>query len=311
MRFGAHLTHYRKKDAPEPAVEFAEQAEELGFATVWVGDHPLNPKRVDCIYPYAAPNTRRTNQASGGMPDPFVLLAVIGGRTSRIKLGFTELVIPYRPQLITAKQVATLDALTGGRVILGVGVGWHVQEFEALEVSFEDRHAQGDEAIALWRKVWSGENVEFDGQFTRFETLFVLPRPAQAGGPPIWVGGDTPPDRRRAALLADGWIPTFFSAERYKTEYAEICRMAAGAGRPKPTGGMRKVIKIVDTPAESANIENPYRHLIGTPDQVVAALKEYEAAGVEEMSVSTGSEDPNEVPLTMERFARDIMPAFR
>src|SRR5947207_7032414 len=104
MRFGAHLTHYRKAGAPEPAVEFAEQAEELGFDTVWVGDHPLNPKHVDCIYPYAAPNTRRTNQASGGMLDSFVLLAVIGGKISRIKLGFTQLVIPYRPQLITAKQ---------------------------------------------------------------------------------------------------------------------------------------------------------------------------------------------------------------
>lgn len=313
MRFGIHLTHYRPAGADEPAIEFAVRAEELGFDSVWAGDHVVNPEFVDTVYPHTMPGTRRTTQASGGMPDPFVLLSVIAGKTSRVRLGFDVLIVPYRPPLLTAKMIATLDALSGGRVIAGIGVGWHEQEFEALGVPFRERGPRTDETVAIWRRVWSGENVSFEGRFTRFESLRVLPRPIQAGGPPIWMGGDGPLARKRTAAYADAWLPTFTSPERYRAEYAGIKAAALQAGRPAPIGATQQRTLIADTPYiyTEEELANPYRPLMGTPDQIIAVIREFEAAGVEDFILTRTGETADALAELMTRFSRDVMPAFR
>lgn len=311
MEFSVHLTHYRKAGAPEPAIEFAQQAEELGFNAVWVGDHIVHPEHVDTWYPNGGPNDIRTTQASGAMPDVFVTLGVIGGKTKKVRLGTSVLVVPYRPPLHTAKQIATLDALTGGRVILGIGSGWHKQEFEALGIPFEERGPRTDEAIAIWKRVWTGDNVDFHGKFNTFETLFVLPKPVQEGGPPIWVGGHSKPAKRRTALLGDGWFPTRVRADEYKPQMDEIRQMAAEAGRPAPTAAFTRRMKIVDKPDNSRDPFDSQMPLIGTPDQVIEVLRAYEAAGVQHMKLSGSSEDSSEIPMLMERFSREVLPAFQ
>lgn len=313
MRFGLHLTHYRPAGAGEPAIEFAQQAEALGFDSVWAGDHIVNPKHVDTVYPHTAPGTRRTTQASGGMPDPFVLLGVIAGKTSRVRLGFDVLIAPYRPPLLTAKMLATLDALSGGRVIAGIGVGWHEQEFEALGVPFRERGARTDETVEIWRRAWTGENVAFEGRFSRFEELRVLPRPIQPGGPPVWIGGDGAITRRRAATYGDGWIPTFTSPDRYRADFAAIRETAIQAGRPAPTAATQQRMRITDRPYAYSDDElaNPYRPVIGTPGQIISLIREFEDAGVEHFVLTRTGESPEALSDLMERFAREVMPAFR
>lgn len=311
MRFGVHLTHYRPAGAAEPAVEAAKQAEDLGFHSVWAGDHVVDPLHVAARYPHSPPGVIRTSQRDGGMPDPFILLAVIAGRTRRIALGFDVLVVPYRPPLVTAKQIASLDALSGGRVIVGVGVGWHIQEFEALGVPFVERGRRTEEAIAIWRRVWSGDNVDFDGEFTRFPPLRMLPRPAQPGGPPIWFGGDGPTARRRAGRLADGWIPTFESAERYGADIGAIRADAAAHGRPPPVAALQRPTRVTDRPFEPSetDLANPYRPLVGTPDQIVDAIRRYQRAGVEHLVFRADDPSPAALTRLIERLSREVLPA--
>jgi probable F420-dependent oxidoreductase len=313
MRFGIHLTHYRSAGADEPAIDFAVRAEELGYDSVWAGDHVVNPEHVDTVYPHTAPGIRRTTQASGGMPDPFVLLGIIAGKTGRVRLGFDVLIAPYRPPLLASKMIATLDALSGGRVIAGIGAGWHEQEFEALGVPFHERGPRTDEAVAVWKKVWSGENVAFEGRFQRFDSLRVLPRPLQPGGPPIWMGGDGPWARKSAAAYADGWLPTFISADRYREQYAAIREAALRNGRPAPLAATQQRTLITDTPYVYSDDEllNPYRPLAGTPDQIIAVIRDFEAAGAQYFVLTRTGESPEALAELMERFAREVMPAFR
>jgi probable F420-dependent oxidoreductase len=311
LRFGVHLSHYRAFDVPEPAVELAQLAEESGFSSVWVGDHIVQPRDVKTVYPGDPPGTFRTTQAPGGMADPLVLLGVIAGKTTTLRLGLYVLIVPYRPAMLTAKQISTLDALSGGRAIAGAGVGWLEQEFEALGVPFEERGPRTDEAIKVWRELWTGKNVEFHGNYTDFKPLFMLPRPVQPGGPPVWIGGGSAPARRRAALLGDGWLPNTITAARYGSLIGEIREQAAAAGRTATTAAVAKRMKIVDTSQAQGDPADPKLPLFGTPDEIIAEIRAYRDAGVEEFVISQSGNQPEEIEELIKRFSRDIMPAFK
>lgn len=312
MRFSVQVSHYRPRGGAEPAIEFAGQAEELGFDAVWVADRVLDPARVAAVYPNGGPNVVHSEGIRGGIADPIVLLSMIGARTRRIRLGLSVLVVPYRPALLAAKQIASLDALTGGRVIAGAGAGWHVQEFESLGVRFEERGPRTDEAMRVWKTVWSGDMVEFHGTYTDFAPLAVLPQPAQPGGPPIWIGGHSGPARRRAAHFGDAWFPTSVTPARYRAGIAEIRRIATELGRPCPIGGFVRRIVFTERSEPGRDLFDPYATLVATPDEVIQVIRAYEANGVQHLKIDIDrtSEDPNDVPVLMERFARDVMPAF-
>lgn len=311
MKFGVHLTRSGSSPGDISTVELAGEAEALGFHSVWVGDHVVSPKYVHTVNPHAPGSSLVTEQA-GGLSDPFILLSYIGALTKRVRLGFDVLVAPYRPPLPSAKQIATLDSLSCGRVVVGIGAGWHEQEFNALGIPFKERGPRTDEAIAIWKRVWTGENVDFRGRFSRFEALQVLPAPAQQGGPPIWVGGDSPKARRRAAEIGDGWNPTFNSVGRYRREYSEICRKAASLGRKPPTAGLQQRIRILDRAEDPGTLDPTfaYHPIAGTPDQVIAALRAYDEIGVSEIIVSHVGHDSNELGRLVRRFGEDVLPAF-
>jgi probable F420-dependent oxidoreductase len=311
MKFGVHLTHYRPAGGHEPAIENAMQAEELGLYSVWAGDHILSPERLNSVYPYAAPGTVRTAQAEGGMPDPFILLGMIGARTSRIRLGLNVLVVGYRPALLTAKSIATLDALNQGRVSVGIGSGWLKEEFEALGVPYGERGKRLEEHVDVWRRVWTGENVAFDGQFTKFERLRVLPKPVRPEGPPIYVGGDSPVAVRRAAEMGDGWIPINLPPAKYRELLGTIRNRSAAFGRPAPAAALSRRFDIVDTTPPEGDTSNPYRPFVGTPDDVIRHIRDYEAAGVEEIVISGAGSGTDELAKLLDRFGKDVLPAFK
>lgn len=212
MKFGLAFASSVGTD-PASALEIAKIAEEVGFESVWGGEHVVMPSTIESPYPYSSdgkiPATPETS-----IPDPLIWLAYVAAVAPTLRLGTCILILPQRNPLVLAKELATLDHLSGGRVELGIGVGWMKEEFDALGVPWEHRGRRNDEYVAALRTVWSGSHVEFHGEFVDFQPLTSTPRPPQGANIPILVGGDTPVAIRRAARLADGYFPGEFNAER-------------------------------------------------------------------------------------------------
>ncbi|MEM9651760.1 MAG: LLM class F420-dependent oxidoreductase [Actinomycetota bacterium] len=216
MKFGLAFASSIGTD-PAAALEIATVAEEVGFESVWGGEHVVMPSVIESAYPYTAdgkiPATPETP-----IPDPLIWLSYVAAAAPTLRLGTCILILPQRNPLVLAKELATLDHLSGGRVELGIGVGWLQEEFVALGVPWERRGARSDEYLEAMRTVWSGSHVEFHGEFVDFEPLTATPRPPQGRDIPILVGGDTPVAIRRAARLADGYFP----GEGDETKLAEL-----------------------------------------------------------------------------------------
>lgn len=189
MKLGVHLPQYGRASGPDAIAAVARRAEELGFTDVWVSDHIVRPAAQD--YP------------SAHLYEPLLTLGWAGAATTRVGLGTSVMVVPQYHPLQLANALATLDGLSGGRVILGAGVGWSEAEFEALDQDFSNRGARLDEAIDIMRTVWSEDPASFAGDHYRFDDLKVQPKPAHRI--PIWIGGGSEASYRRAIAKGDGF----------------------------------------------------------------------------------------------------------
>jgi len=189
MQIGIHLPQYGRVASPEAVTRAARHAEQLGYAGVWVSDHIVQPAAQDYPSPY--------------LYDPLVTLTWAAAVTDEIGLGTSVLVVPQHHPLELANSLASLDDLSGGRLTVGVGVGWSAAEFDALDQDFSTRGARIDEALRIWRAVWDQDPATFHGEHYDFEDLRVLPQPAHRI--PIWVGGSGPAAHRRAVEEGDGF----------------------------------------------------------------------------------------------------------
>jgi len=205
MKFGLLFANVGPFGSPDGAAELGRICEEVGVESVWTVEHVVVPTGYRSEYPYA-----RGGRMPGGedqpFPDPLVWLTWVGAHTATLRLATGILILPQRNPVVLAKEVATLDRLTQGRVTLGVGVGWLEEEFEAIGVPFAERAARTDEHVAVMRALWSGASVDFDGDFTTLKGANLFPHPAQASVP-IVVGGHTVAAARRAGRLGDGFFP--------------------------------------------------------------------------------------------------------
>jgi len=207
MHFGVSLPGRGPLATPEILTKLAEKADALRYTSLFVTDHVVIPTANNSTYPYS-PSGRFATDWTNGYLEPIALMGVLAGLTSRIKLGTSVLVVPYRNPVVTAKMLATLDVMSGGRLILGAGVGWMREECEAVQApSFEERGRVTDEYLRLMRVMWTKEPAEFTGKYYRLPSVSALPKPRQAGGIPIWVGGHTDAALRRTGELADAWHP--------------------------------------------------------------------------------------------------------
>jgi probable F420-dependent oxidoreductase len=242
-------------------------------------------------------------------------MSFLAGATARVRLGTSVLVIPYRNPVVTAKMLATLDVMSRGRVILGAGVGWLREEFEALRApSFDERGRVTDEYLRLMRECWTREPAQFDGTYYRMAPVSALPKPVQKGGIPIWTGGHTDAALRRAGELADGWHPIGHRAPArlYPAEYAEKVAVIHGwarkAGRDANaiTLSFRAPLEVLPKRAKPAGGDHiPFR---GVAAEVIQDIRDYQAVGVTHFIFDLAPQDVRGQLTMMDRFAEEIRP---
>jgi probable F420-dependent oxidoreductase len=290
---------------------FAEQAEALGYDTVWFSDHIVIPTEVKSFYPYD-PSGRMAFKPDEPYWEPLTVIGFVAGRTSRVRLGTSVLVLPYRNPIVTAKMLSTLDVLSNGRVTLGAGVGWMAEEFHAIGLdTYARRGAYSDECIRILRELWTKDNPSFQGEFHQFSNIRCEPRPLQPGGIPIWVGGHTPQAIRRAARLGNGWQPLVqrppadLPPAEMREKITQLRAFAQEAGRDPQeiTLAMGSSIQFTDGTATGQ------RSLFtGTPAQVVEAIQGYQALGIQNFRCDFPSPSIDDLLRAMERFATEVRP---
>ena len=290
-------------ESPDSVLEFIDLCESWDIDSVWVSDRIAAPKPT---------------------LDPIVFMAYLASRMRNMKFGTSALVLPTRHPVVLAKQLATLDFLCKGRLLLVVGLGGDdSRDFEAVGVRKEERGKRGDEAIVLMKKLWSEEKVNFDGQFYSAHDLTLLPRPYQKGGPPVWVGGRSNAALRRAGRLADGWLVSSVTPEEVAAGIEGIRTHAAEAGREVPEDhyGVLVPYLIASSREEAERLAGPSIRrrqdlapqeysALGTAEHVRERLREYIAAGATKFVMRPYG--PKEsLPKQVEILAKEVIPALQ
>ncbi len=205
MKYGMLFANTLGFATPRGAAEMAAAAEAAGFESVWTVEHVVYPDGYESSYPYD-PSGKMAMAADTPMPDPLIWLTWVAAHSERLRLATGILILPQRNPLVLAKQLSTLDEVSGGRLDLGVGVGWLREEFDALGIPWEARGRRTDEYIEAMRAVWDSDHASYEGEFANFSGISVNPKPVN-GRVPIHIGGHTEAAARRAGRLGDGFIP--------------------------------------------------------------------------------------------------------
>lgn len=280
MRVGVNLINFGAGATPASLARAAGHAEALGYHVAMISDHvAITP---DVAARFDAP-----------FWDPFVTLGWLAATTRRIALGTTVIILPYRHPLQTARLVANLDHLTGGRLILGVGAGWARQEFATLGVPFDRRGAITDDYLAALRACWGSDVASYAGPFVRFEDVRTAPRPLQSPHPPIWIGGSSDGALRRAVRFGQAWHPIRIRVDWLRdTGLPRLAALAREAGRPAPALCPRIRLKLTGAPPPDATRLAGQ----GTLDQVRADLEALAALGAAHVLLDPYDDDPRGAP---------------
>jgi probable F420-dependent oxidoreductase len=292
MRYGLALPNFTDLASAEAIEAAAETAERLGLETVWTTDHVL-------IDHSTAGRDYHINF------DAIETLAWVGARHPRLKLGTSVLVVPQRNAVVLAKALASLDALSRGRVIAGVGIGWNAAEFANLGAAdrFHVRGAYLDETIALWRHLWSGSTEPFAGRFHALDDFVFQPLPAQGGELPIVVGGRAEPALRRAGRLGDGYHSSATGPAALAPRIPVIRAAAEGAGRPMPSLSARVRVAF-DEPVHSTAVRS--YAMRGNPDEMAAEVEAFAALGVDHLALFFEADSIEAYLAAAARFASEV-----
>jgi len=310
ITFGCSLPSRGPLASPEALRSLANRAEDLSFDSVWVSDHIILPRQVASFYPYSADGVA-TFRPGEPYYEPLSTLNFLAGCTQRLRLGTHVLILPYRNPILTAKMLATLDVLSRGRVILGAGVGWMEEEFQALALStFAERGEVTNEQIRLFKALWTQDDPNFQGKYYQVSGVGFEPKPVQRPHPPIWIGGHTGPAIRRAAELGDGWMPiglrppAILEPEELSEKIARLRTLTRRAGRPEDA-----VTICFSTNVAFEKRPGPSRRMMaGRPEQIAADLRQYQDLGVKNFILSFQADSVKGLRECMEQFSREVMP---
>ncbi len=265
---------------PEQLVEIARIAEEVGFDGILVSDHLFYPEKLESKYPYSADGVPGFTPETA-WPDPFALVGAMSSVTQRLRFATMVYILPLRNPLEVAKATATLDLLSGGRFILGVGAGWMKEEFDQLGIDFRTRGARLDESIEVLRKLWAGGMVEHHGRIFDFPRLQMSPAPRQSV--PIFVGGVSEAALRRTARSADGWLGNGSDPAEAARILGELARLRREAGRerlpfeavvPLTTPPDPDVLRRLEDQGAHGTVSYPFMYALG-PKSTLAEKRRY------------------------------------
>ncbi len=294
---------------------FAKRGEELGYRYFAIADHIVIPRQIDSLYPYSQDRKMR-GAASGDCMEPLAVMAYLAAATSNARLLTSVMVVPHRQPVLTAKMLATIDVLSGGRVTVGCGTGWMAEEFVAIGAPpFTERGKVTDEYLAIFKELWTKDAPQFDGKYARFSNISFLPKPVQKPHPPLWIGGESPAALRRAARIGDGWYPIganpefpLNTIERYKAAVTSLHAQAEKNGRDP---------KAIDLAYwanwyredQTVTTDTGGRHLMsGSANAVAEDIGRLADVGVQHCLFNFQRDTLGESIAAMERFAAEVMP---
>jgi probable F420-dependent oxidoreductase len=309
MNVGVFLPVSGRAASRKTLMEAAQQAECLGYDSVWSADRIIIPWEIETTYPYSRSATFIVP------PDrPFfealTCLAFLAGCTEKLRLGMSVMVLPYRHPLYWAKIAATIDHLSQGRLIMGVGVGWMEEEFKAMNAPFAERGKVADEQLRLLERLWQQEHINFDGRYYQLDDIAFSPKPYQKPRIPIWVGGEGEPAQRRAGAFGDAWFPYFvrITPAELAKRFDNVRRCARAAGRDPDRISLACCLPIEVT---AADVPQEPDYLKGSIAQVTEGLTKFKQAGVTHIGLQFMISHWPERKEQIERFAMEALPALR
>lgn len=284
MKFGLMFANAGPFAYPESFENLVKTADEVGIESIWSVEHVAVPVGYKSVYPYS-PDGRMPGPESVPIPDPIVPLAYAAAITKNLRLGTGVVILPQRHPLYVAKQMATVDVLSHGRAMLGVGIGWLEEEFNAVGVPFKERAKRTEESIKAIRSLWKDEPEAFDGQFYKWNAVESHPKPVQRGGVPIIVGGHAKGAARRAARCGDGFFPGRGDLDSLTALFAEMRDECAKIGRDP------KEIELT----------------AGTPVTDLDSIRKFAELGVSRMIIPPPAFDPDGVKKGLHEFADKVI----
>jgi probable F420-dependent oxidoreductase len=289
MQIGINIANHRDLLSTQYIQTTARMAEDLGFDSVWIPDHIIVPSAVEERY-------------GPVYYDAVAVLAYLAGITSRVRLGTTVLVVPYRNPVVLAKQVASIDQLSHGRLVLGIGVGWAEAEFDILKLSFAERGPRTDEALHLMQALWTQDAPRFEGTYYTLSDLLFQPKPVQRPVP-IWVGGNSRAALRRTAEFATGWHPIDMPPAALHDDLQTLSALCHDKARALPALCPRFTVRV-----QEHGVGSNRRFMEGDTGQILADLLQVKALGASHVVLSTQTNDMSRFCWEIETLAREVVP---
>jgi probable F420-dependent oxidoreductase len=309
MKYGVFLPVSGRAASRKTLMQAAQQAESLGYDSVWAADRLVMPWKIDTAYPYSKESTFIV-PPDRPFFDTLTCLAFLAGCTEEIQLGMSVMVLPYRHPLHWAKIATTIDQLSTGRLIMGVGVGWMEEEFAAMNAPFEERGKVSDEQLTLLKQLWTEEHITFKGRYYNVDDIAFNPKPYQKPRVPIWVGGEGKYAQRRAGRYGDAWFPYFvrITPAELAARFEYVRSSARDAGRSPDELTLACCLPIELT---LKDVQQEPDYLKGSVEQVTERLKMFQKVGVTHIGLQFMIPHYPERQEQIARFAREALPAVR
>ena len=308
MQFGFGLPNTMDGDE---LCQFAQKAEELGFESVWIGDHIVLPTAPTNQYPYTADGSF-TRPHEAPFLETLTVLAYVAACTSSIRIGSTVVIVPYRNPILQAKIFASLDVLSKGRAVCGVGVGWLEKEFETLDVPYSERGPMTNEWLEIFMNLWTEEEPEYHGDYYSYDGIQFNPKPVQQPRIPIWVGGHTRRALRRTARYGDAWHPSRQTPEFVTRNLPYLRQQVEAEGRNPDdiTISLKRSLHISDIGiADGSGGAQAGGGVVDTTQGVIEDIKKCADVGIHQLTYDFRTSDIEECIRLLEHFAAEIAPA--
>ncbi len=314
MDYGFRVPIRGALTAPEPLSTLTRHAEALGFAFISSPDHVVMPAATGSEYPYGGTPAFQVKTNEGEFLEALTVLSFLAGQTHRARLLTSVMVVPYRQPVLAAKMLSTLDYLSNGRVVVGCGVGWLREEFEALGAPpYDARGAAVDEYLQVFKELWTSRRPSFEGRFVRFPPLVFEPRPIQKPHPPLWIGGESLTALRRVVRLGDGWYPSGGSGavdtpEGFAARVTILRGLLEEAERDPASVTIGLGTGHFNQGRVEIGADGSRFSLTGSTEQVAEDIRAYEAAGLRHLLIRFPGETQSELANNMERFMKEVAP---